>query len=82
MSIVVSFSYNEIGDSVKALPAPRVSLVWGGLGTLLFLTLGTFELLSSAPAWRVIAYLVLAIGAIYIFVRALMTVLGKTRPGS
>lgn len=67
---------------MKPLEAPRVSLVWGGLGTLLFLTLGTMDLLSGAPAWRVTAYFVLAIGAIYMVVRALLTILGKTRPDS
>jgi hypothetical protein len=67
---------------VKQLKAPRLSLVWGGLGTLLFLTLGTLEILSGAPAWRVTAYFVLATGAMYIVVRAVITILGKTRPGS
>lgn len=72
----------EIGDSVKPLEAPRVSLVWGGLGTLLFLTLGAWDLIAGAPVWRAIGNFVLAIGAIYLFVRALVTVLGKSRPES
>lgn len=67
---------------MKPLETPRVALVLGGLGILLFLTLGTLELLSGAPVWRVIAYAFLAIGAIYVFVRALWTLLGKARPGS
>lgn len=64
---------------MKPFAFPKVSLVWGGVGVVLFLTLGLMEVASGAPTFRVAAYLVLLIGAICIFVRALMTVLGKTR---
>jgi len=64
---------------MKPLEYPRVSLVWGGVGVVLFLTLGLMEMASGAPTFRVAAYLVLLVGATYVFVRALMTVLGKTR---
>ena len=68
----------EVKFPMKPLENPRVSLVWGGVGVLLFLTLGIMDAASGAPAFRVAAYFVLLIGAIYIFVRALMTLLGKT----
>lgn len=64
---------------MNPLEYPRVSLVWGGVGVVLFLTLALMEVASGALTFRVAAYLVLLIGATYIFVRALMTVLGKTR---
>ncbi|QDG66573.1 hypothetical protein NIBR502772_10435 [Pseudarthrobacter sp. NIBRBAC000502772] len=64
---------------MKPLEYPRVSLIWGGVGVLLFLALGIMDVASGAPAFRVAAYFLLVIGAIYIFVRALMTILGKTR---
>lgn len=65
---------------MKPLEYPRISLVWGGVGVLLFLTLGIMDAASGAPAFRVAAYFLLLIGAIYISVRALMAILAKTRP--
>lgn len=67
---------------MKPLEAPRLWLVWAGLGTLLWLALGISDLVSGAPAVRIIAYFVLMAIAVYLFVRALMTILGKTRPDS
>jgi hypothetical protein len=73
---------NRIGDPVKPLEAPRVTLIWGLVGMLLFLTLGILDVLSGAPVWRITAYAFLAISAAYLFIRALWTLLSKTRPGS
>lgn len=65
---------------MKPLEYPRVTLVWGGVGVVLFLALGLIDAVSGAPAFRVAGYFLLLIGAIYIFVRALVTIRGKTRP--
>lgn len=65
---------------MKPLEYPRVSLVWAGVGILLFLTLALMEAASGAPTLRLAGYFVLLLIAIYLFVRALMTILGKTRP--
>jgi hypothetical protein len=65
---------------MKPLEYPRVSLVWAAVGIVLFLTLALLESASNAPTWRLAGYLALLLGTIYMFVRGLMTILGKTRP--
>jgi hypothetical protein len=65
---------------MKPLEYPRVSLVWAAVGIVLFLTMALLEAASNAPTLRLAGYLVLLLGTIYMFVRALMTILGKTRP--
>lgn len=65
---------------MKLFAFPKVSLVWGAVGVVLFLTLGLMEVSSGGLTFRVVGYLLLLILAIFICVRSLMTILGRTRP--
>jgi hypothetical protein len=67
---------------VKSLEAPKTWIVYGGLGTLLWLTLAVTERASGGSDWRGILYRVLAAGSIYMFVRALLTFRSRTRANS
>lgn len=67
---------------MKSLEAPKTWIVYGGLGTLLWLTLAVTEWASGGSDWRGILYGLLTAGSIYMIVRALLTLRSRTRANS
>jgi len=65
--------------TVKPLQAPRVGLIFYGLGTILWVWLGIIEVTSGAHLWRVIAYALLTAASVFMFIWALWTVRSKAR---
>lgn len=67
---------------MKPLEAPRAWVVYAGAGTALWLALALVDWMSGNATWRIIAYLLLAVGSIYMFLRALSTMRRRSRPDS
>jgi membrane protein implicated in regulation of membrane protease activity len=57
-------------------------MVYAGIGTVLWLVLALSDWLPGNVRWRIIAYLVLAVASIYMFVRALSSVRRQPRSDS
>ena len=61
------------GDDVKKIEAPRTWAVYAGVGIILWLVLGAIDIANNGVSWRTVAYALLEAGAIYAFVRAIIT---------
>ena len=67
---------------MKLLETPHAWMVYAGVGMMLWLAFAIGDWMSGHVTWRIFAYLLLAVGAIYMFLRALSSMRRKSRPDS
>jgi hypothetical protein len=64
---------------MKPLEAPRTMLVYAALGIVIWGILGISDLISGAT-WRLVLYILMIVVSAYLFIRALTSIRGSTRP--
>lgn len=72
----------DMDNKMKPIEAPRAMLVYASLGILIWLALGIADLISGAVTWRLIAYGLMTVASLYMFIRAWRSIGRRARPDS